>query len=494
MGEINFVQNVNYQPNGTAVGSNVQPSGNSLFWVGRNNWHEDPSLINQITFRQGTVVQNHEQLIEVEAILSLGSPPAKILVRYAGHLQADYPKTEGLAFTIVSVDTSSGGRIPDYVRSLPGKTFVVAQGSSSMLNVWGNRRDPMTLLQPDIPDRIECFLAGARVQMASGGFRAIEDIHVGDSVKTFTRDGAESFAQVTSVRTRDIFAVHKDMFPVVVRAGAFSDGVPAQDVSLTSEHCVYVDGHFVPARMLVNDRSIFIDTTKKSFTVYHVETENHAIISVDGMLTETLLRTSRSLSKQDGVVFIHGPKSWERDAAAPLTTDTSFVEPHFHRLAARAEEAGISRMSADLSVTTESDLHLVTEAGTVIRPARLHRDNVLFMVPGDVETVRLVSRTSRPCETIGPYVDDRRDLGVLVGEIQLIEARSLRNLTSHLSETDLPGWASLDNPEFRWTSGNAVLNLGSRDSGTIGMLSLQIRSGGPYIIEEPQEDISSAAS
>ncbi|PCD78235.1 hypothetical protein CO710_13340, partial [Acetobacter orleanensis] len=56
-------------------------------------------------------------------------------------------------------------------------------------------------------------------------------------------------------------------------------------------------------------------------------------------------------------------------------------------------------------------------------------------------------------------------------------------------QTHLAGWAVQDNPECRWTTGQAVLDLGHRNAETIAMLSLQILNGGPYLMEEaPQAE------
>ncbi|PCD78196.1 hypothetical protein CO710_13670, partial [Acetobacter orleanensis] len=59
-------------------------------------------------------------------------------------------------------------------------------------------------------------------------------------------------------------------------------------------------------------------------------------------------------------------------------------------------------------------------------------------------------------------------------------------------QTHLAGWAVQDNPECRWTTGQAVLDLGHRNAETIAMLSLQILNGGPYTVEETQKELSTA--
>nr|WP_298796950.1 Hint domain-containing protein [uncultured Acetobacter sp.] len=490
MSSINWSADVDYQPNGSLVTGNLKPSHNSILWQNGSNWGQNGTggtpftLFQQISFPAGTSVTDLGQKLTLNVWVN--NVETTMTISYTGHFLPAYPPNQGdaIGFTVVSVDTSHPG-IPANLSSLVSKDFIVTTGQASVIT--GGK------LIPEVPDDdITCFLAGARVEMADGSFKAIEDITVGEHVKTFAQDGSESVAPVTATRTRDVLATHPDLFPVVIQKNAFSENVPAQDIALTSEHCLYLEGRFVPVRMLVNGRSIFVDTTRKAFPIYHVETAEHAIINVGGLRSETLLRTDKSFSREDNVIFLRGPKSWEHDAAAPLTTDPAFIEPLFHALAARAEKAGIASVIAPQATTEETGLHLVTETGRIIQQARTHNDAVLFMVPGNVRTVRLVSRTSRPCDTVGPFIDDRRELGVLVGSIRLIEADGVRTMTSHLTQARLSGWAVQDNPECRWTAGNAVLDLGQRDAETIGMLSLQILNGGPYALTENDTAASAA--
>ncbi|WP_174766802.1 Hint domain-containing protein, partial [Acetobacter orleanensis] len=429
--------------------------GNSILWQNGKNWNQfgtgstPYTYFQQITFPAGTTVTDLGQKLTLNVWVN--NVQTTMTVTYSGHFKPTYPLGLGdaMGFTVTSLNVPTGS--PPVLNTLVGKEFVVTTGQASTIT--GG-----TLI-PEVPnDDITCFLAGARVEMADGSFKAIEDMTVGEHIKTFAQDGTSSAAPVTAVRTRTVVATQRDLFPIVIQKDAFAEGVPAQQIALTAEHCLYLNGRFVPVRMLVNGRSIFVDTTNHTFPIYHVETAEHAIINVDGLRSETLLRTDKSFSQEENVLFLRGPKSWEQDAAAPLTTDPAFVEPLFAALAARAEQAGLPSMVTPQDTTQDSDLHLVTDTGRIIRQARTHHDSVLFMVPGNVRTVRLVSRTSRPCDTVGPFIDDRRNLGVLVGNIRLIESLGTRALTSHLKQTHLAGWAVQDNPECRWTTGQAVLD------------------------------------
>ncbi|MFT9446233.1 Hint domain-containing protein [Gluconobacter japonicus] len=278
--------------------------------------------------------------------------------------------------------------------------------------------------------------------------------------------------------------VPEDNWLVRIREGALADGVPSRDLLVTQEHCMVFEGKLVPARMLVNGASILIDRTINSYTYYHVELDSHEAVWAENALTESYLDTGNrdQFDNHTVTALFGGSRKTGGSSTLPLETSRAFVEPIHAAIVARA-----TSVAPQPELTTDPDLHLVTNFGQVIRPLRTAHDRVMFMIPANVATVRLVSRTSRPSDTIGPFVDDRRDLGVLVGEVSLFAARQTTNLTTHLSIADLSGWHGLESSTYRWTDGNAALPLQShvtlnRDP---SVLSVQIVSSGPYLMDAP---------
>jgi len=82
------------------------------------------------------------------------------------------------------------------------------------------------------------------------------------------------------------------------------------------------------------------------------------------------------------------------------------------------------------------------------------------VAPGGFRELRLVSRAARPSDTVGPYVDDRRKLGVLVGKIGFRYGRTRRVVDTHLADAPLNGWHAPEaDASCRWTNGNAILPL-----------------------------------
>lgn len=107
------------------------------------------------------------------------------------------------------------------------------------------------------------------------------------------------------------------------------------------------------------------------------------------------------------------------------------------------------------------------------------------MLPGGMTQVRIVSRASRPCDVQGPFVDDRRMLGVLVEDIMMREGNlSARTLVPQIQNSTVPGWHAPDESGARWTNGSALLPLPATQPHALTVLTLTILSAGPYVRED----------
>lgn len=323
-----------------------------------------------------------------------------------------------------------------------------------------------------------CFLPGTLIATPEGE-RTVETFEIGDSV--ITPDGQTrilTWVGRASARVRAGLPDDQAGYPVRIRANAIADGVPHSDLLVTGEHCLFLDGGFIPARMLVNGASIIWDRDITSYDYLHVETDGHSVILANGLATESYLDTGnrRSFTQSGRVVAFGGaPASWEKDAAAELVTDRARVEPIWTAIAARSNVT-----AAPMATTTDADLRLQLPCGTLLAPSRIAGDRAVFSLPDGVSDVRILSRTSRPCDMVGPFLDDRRNLGVLVGDVTLFESVSTRQVTTHLT-TASEGWHDHEAAAMRWTSGNAALSINSMAA---AVLTLQIVAAGPYSVED----------
>ncbi|GCD74143.1 outer membrane protein [Acetobacter pasteurianus NBRC 3299] len=350
--------------------------------------------------------------------------------------------------------------------------------------------DPSQMVWDSAQGILNCFLAGSMI-LTSSGLQKVEDIRIGDEIIAYV-DGKEISRPVIWAGKKRA-SVRADLpddeagYPVRIAKDAIAENVPYKDMLVTAEHCLFFDGKFVPARMLVNGRSISYDKSITSYDYYHIETESHSVIMADGMLTESYLDTgNRSSFKQSGNLVSIAPSrnlTWN-DAAAPLDVSRAFAEPLFRQIEARANQAGYAAPTKAPALTNEADIHLVTETGAIIRKVREHNGHVMFMLPPGVKSVRIISNASRPTDVFGPFVDDRRYMGVAVADVRLLCAQHQYDITAHLQAEKPEGWHATDWADCAWTNGDAVLPLGNHLSGDkVGILSLTIRAAGPYLTQ-----------
>ncbi|MEW9299328.1 Hint domain-containing protein [Acetobacter oryzifermentans] len=340
---------------------------------------------------------------------------------------------------------------------------------------------------------VTCFLTGSMIRTSKGDV-AVEDIQIGDKLVAFdwknNKDIVRPVVWVGKARAVVQPELHDDEagWPVRILKDAIADGVPYKDMLITAEHCLFFRDRFVPVRMLVNGVSIFYDKSITSYDYYHVETEQHSVITADGMLTESYLDTGNRASFRQAckIATLRGAvKSWEDDAGAPLGVEQSFVEPLFRALEWRENSVmGCQIPDHNAELTNDPDLHLVTDKGGVVRPMRKTAQHYSFMLPPDTQSVRIVSRASRPADVIGPFVDDRRSMGVAVADVHLQCAKRQFDITAHLQEGKPAGWYDTDWTDCAWTNGDAELPLGDHlIHGKMGILSMTIRAAGPYLLD-----------
>ena len=132
---------------------------------------------------------------------------------------------------------------------------------------------------------------------------------------------------------------------------------------------------------------------------------------------------------------------WQTDACAPLATSAAAVEPVWRRLADRS--AGLGLPLPRVATTSDPDLRLVVDPGGPVErsvadrhpPSLRRREQVCFVLPDRVTTVRILSRWTVPA-VLTPATDDRRRLGIGVHRI-ILE----RGADRHEMAVDDPGIA-----------------------------------------------------
>ncbi|OCJ07073.1 hypothetical protein A6U86_08285 [Rhizobium sp. AC27/96] len=186
-----------------------------------------------------------------------------------------------------------------------------------------------------------CFLRGTLIQTPEGDV-PVEDLRVGDVVVTH-----KGVAEIKWVGRRrlDPKAIDKprDTLPVRIQAGAIAENVPARDLYVSPDHCMFLEESLIPAKFLMNGTTITQEATLVPFEYFHIELDEHSIVLAEGAKTETYLDLGGRLSfLEPGVLRfgpIHGTRTWN-DWCYPPVYAGSVLETARLALDDRARELG----------------------------------------------------------------------------------------------------------------------------------------------------------
>ena len=298
-----------------------------------------------------------------------------------------------------------------------------------------------------------CFAAGTRILTPTGEV-AVENLAVGDEVLT-AREGFESIAAIiwTGQRTIDLarHAMPEKVRPVRILAGAFGPGLPERDLILSPDHALFIDGHLIEAKTLVNGVTVIADKDIRHITYHHIELAKHDVVLAEGLPAETYLESgNRTMFESD---------------AAPMVLHPDFVTLRRERACARLAVAGpvvtaarqrlLDRALA-LGFAVTGDVDLVVKAGLErIRPSEAADGELFFVLPAGVRQVQLLSGTGVPAE-ISADPGDRRVLGVAVAGLALIAGGERHSIK--LDDAAHEGFHDME-AGHRWTKGAARIAL-----------------------------------
>jgi hypothetical protein len=171
--------------------------------------------------------------------------------------------------------------------------------------------DTLTFVTP-------CFVRGTLVATPEGQV-PVEWLKVGDIVLSLNNGPVP----VTWIGNRTIDPKTLDKprndLPVRIRAGALAENVPSRDLSVSPDHCMFIGGALVPAKLLINGTTVTQDITLNLIDYYHVELEAHDVIWAEGAQAETYLDLgNKSVFLEPGVLQFTSVKAKEAKACYPL--------------------------------------------------------------------------------------------------------------------------------------------------------------------------------
>ncbi len=309
----------------------------------------------------------------------------------------------------------------------------------------------------------DCLAAGTRILTPDGDV-PVEALAAGDEI-LILRGNSDAVARVVWAGRRRIdLSRHprpERVMPVRIQAGALAAGLPEHDLLLSPDHCLFIDGHLIEAKTLVNGATIIQDDTLRHITYHHVELERHDIMLAEGVPVETYLDNGTRHMFEGGATLALHPdfapaarrgkarKPAARPAhCAPLALAGPIVQAARQRLRDRALALGFA-------LTDHTDLRVRAGVET-IRPRQDSSPTLLrFDLGQPNRAVALLSSVGVPAHT-GADPDDQRRLGVAVTGLRLLTGGGPIEIA-----LEDPAHHGFHDPEgtHRWTSGAARIAL-----------------------------------
>ncbi len=189
-----------------------------------------------------------------------------------------------------------------------------------------------------------CYARGTRI-MTPDGEVPIEQLQPGQAVVTASGETAP----VVWVGNRSVdLTRHPEPHlaqPVRIKAGAFGNGLPRRDLVVSPAHAIYDEGVLIPARFLVNGRTVVQDDVPR-VEYFHVELQRHDVLLAEGLPAESYLENNdRDRFENTGSSVALHPDfanwNWDGRACAELAVTGPAFEAVKAKLARHGEPSAV---------------------------------------------------------------------------------------------------------------------------------------------------------
>jgi hypothetical protein len=135
---------------------------------------------------------------------------------------------------------------------------------------------------------VACFLAGTKIRVPRGE-AVVEDLAIGDLVLTVS--GAARPIHWIGRRSYAgrFLARNPRLLPICFAAGSLGQSVPTQDLFVSPDHAILIDGLLIPAGELVNGSTIRRTSLRPRVDYIHIELTSHDAVLAHGAAAETFL-------------------------------------------------------------------------------------------------------------------------------------------------------------------------------------------------------------
>lgn len=205
---------------------------------------------------------------------------------------------------------------------------------------------------PNTGDHHNCFRRGTLILTAQGEV-PVEDLTNGTAVMTSNGALPVKWVGRTALKRNASASWHPSVVPVRVSRFAIDDQTPQRDSYLSQEHCLFIDGVFIPVKYLVNGRSIAFDPdTGMSQTIEYfcVEFDTHEVIFAEGTAAESYLHAGGEIAWDNFNDYcdLYGSEHKVMSAFAPVCRYSG----------GRAEMRGLLRLAASRFVDVRDPIQV----------------------------------------------------------------------------------------------------------------------------------------
>jgi len=372
------------------------------------------------------------------------------------------PDASGTGLDVVGTGVFAGIAADDIFPGISFNTTVTAS-----LTFRDNGADDFEL---SFTETVCCFTAGTLIETRTGA-RPVELIGVGDTVWAYGREAPVQWVGSRRIRVAEV--ADPDMvLPIRIRRDAMAIGQPSRDLVVSPDHAIWIDGKLIPARLLLNGRTI-VQEHCEEVEYFHLALDRHDLLLAEGLQVESYLDVAAALATGATVSLLHplvigqppALAAYDTHGYAPLTIEASLVRPVWDAL---ADRAGIMVPANDRTAArslADDDLAplAVRVNGQMLRMDVIGQDGPATIygctLPMGAQELVLVSEAASPW-SMCPWLDDRRRLGVAVTAMRALCDGAATAIPLDSAACG-DGWHALEAiavPQ-RWTDGAATLRL-----------------------------------
>jgi hypothetical protein len=146
---------------------------------------------------------------------------------------------------------------------------------------------------------IQCYMKGTKI-LTEYGYVAIEQLKKGDNVVVHGKieNNKDVFLDDMLILEPIVWigksfisqaALYDDSAPICVKANAFGEDGPFEDLYLSQGHRIIHEGKMLLVKDLINGETIYLDKEIQSIEYYHFELASHSVVIANGITAETYL-------------------------------------------------------------------------------------------------------------------------------------------------------------------------------------------------------------